>query len=201
MHNGSVFNYLLERYFSDWNPGGQAAFGQGLEEILGREASTMLAAIGKAQQMQQGTSGKAGFVNGAGFFPSPFSHGSSNCIQPICSQVTVVFLCSFIGVHLKLLLLPEVFFGSNCKINVHFLDLATELRNILCEQPRVTSGQQVLTSCCMPGISTVTLWEISGFAHRAEIRICNWKCYFEYLFKIPFTALRICNRLLLFHDN
>lgn len=68
MHNDSVFNYLLEQYFSDWNLGGQVAFGQGLEETLGSRTSTMLAAIGKTQQMQQGTSGKADFVNGEGDF-------------------------------------------------------------------------------------------------------------------------------------
>lgn len=49
--------------FSDRNPGGQVAFGQGWEEILGSRASSMLAAIGQTQQMQQGTSGKADFVH------------------------------------------------------------------------------------------------------------------------------------------
>ena len=64
MHNDRLFNYMLEQYFCDWNPGGRMAFGEGMEEILGSRASTLLAAIGKTQQMQQGTSGKADFVNG-----------------------------------------------------------------------------------------------------------------------------------------
>lgn len=40
------------------------AFGEGMEEILGSRASTLLAEIGKTPQMQQGTSGKDDFVNG-----------------------------------------------------------------------------------------------------------------------------------------
>lgn len=40
------------------------AFGEGMEEILSSRASTLLAAGGKTQQMQHGTSGKADFVNG-----------------------------------------------------------------------------------------------------------------------------------------
>lgn len=37
---------------------------EGMEEILDSGASTFLAAIGKTQQMQQGTSGRADFVDG-----------------------------------------------------------------------------------------------------------------------------------------
>lgn len=40
------------------------AFGEGMEEILGSRASTLLAATGRTQQMQQGTPGEADFVNG-----------------------------------------------------------------------------------------------------------------------------------------
>lgn len=64
MHNDRVFNYMLEQYFSVWNPGGRMAFGEGMEEILGSRAFTLLAAIGKTQKMQQGIPGKADFVNG-----------------------------------------------------------------------------------------------------------------------------------------
>jgi len=31
IHNDRVFNYIIEQYFSDWNPGGQMAFGEGME--------------------------------------------------------------------------------------------------------------------------------------------------------------------------
>lgn len=42
------------------------------KEILASRASAMLAAMGEAQQMQQGASGKADFLNGElDFFPSP----------------------------------------------------------------------------------------------------------------------------------
>lgn len=44
------------------------AFGQEWEEILGSRASTMLVATGKTQQMQQGTSGKADFVDEEWYF-------------------------------------------------------------------------------------------------------------------------------------
>lgn len=57
------------------------AFGEGKEEILGSRASTLLAAIRKIQQMQQGTLGKADFVNGAQGSPSPCSCGSATAFS------------------------------------------------------------------------------------------------------------------------
>lgn len=96
---------------------------------------------------------------GVGFFPSPRSCGSSNCLQTICPWVTVDFLHIFMSVHLNLLLLPADIFGSNCKIRVHFCDLATEFRNILCEEPWVTAGQQPSIHTLMYAWVIYSHWE------------------------------------------